>query len=113
MIKQKIKSKEEACKVAEELARDLKVELSIFECFKVETEDWETEYKVKVSSPVGSCNIITDSSIRFLMPVIDMYMLSYNRLDYHIDVEKVEDRYIPAIVVCIVYEKSEQAPEGI
>ena len=105
MINKIIKSEKEAAKVASMLAKDLREVLAIYESYEVKVEQTCSDYQVVVTSPEGSCNILTGSCVGNMMEVYRMYELQYQRTNYHIDVVNSGEKYIPAFTICIGYEK--------
>lgn len=108
MINKVIKSEKEAAKVAKALAKDLREVLAIFESYEVKVKQTSSDYQVVVTSPAGSCNILTGSCVGNMMEVYRMYELQYQRTNYHIDVVKSGEKHIPAFTICIGYEKKNQ-----
>lgn len=108
MINKVIKSEKEAVKVARMLAKDLREVLAIYESYNVKVEQTSSENQVMVTSPEGYCNILTGSCLENMMEVYRMYELQYQRTNYHIDVVKSGEKYIPAFIICIRYEEENQ-----
>ena len=105
MINKVIKSEKEAAKVAKALAKDLRECLDVFKSYEVSVEPHHMQYYVTVTSPEGSCNILTGSCINNMMLVVKMYELQYAKTSYHMDVVKQGDKYLPAFIICVNYEK--------
>ena len=110
MIGKEIKSKEQAAKVARQMARDIKETLAVFGGYKTKVELYNSMYYVTVTSPEGYCNILTGSCIDYLNEVKVMYTVQYKGINYHLGVQNVGEKHIPAFVFCIGYqeEKKEQ-----
>ena len=103
MIRKQIKSKATAAKVAKELANDLKQELNCFGSYEVKLENVGLYYDVVVTSPKGSCNILTSSCIDRIMRIAKMYELQYNNVSYNIDVVEEEGEHLPAFFIQVIY----------
>lgn len=108
MINKVIQSKEAAKKVARALAKDLREKLAIYNSYKVDVEESDAQYEVTVTSPEGCCNILTSSCIDGMMDIVKMYVLQYKQVNYHMEVEKKEDRPIPAFTICIGYQEEKK-----
>lgn len=105
MLHKEIKTKAQAAKVARALAKDIREKLAIYESYKVDVEESASQYDVTVTSPERSCNILTSSCIDNMMDIVKMYVLQYERVNYHMDVAKKGDKSIPAFTICIGYQE--------
>ena len=103
MIRNEIKSKVRAAKVAKELVNDLTQELDCFETYEVKLENVSMIYHVVVTSPQSCCNIITSPCIDRIFSVVNMYKLRYTNISYYIDVVEAEEKHLPAIIIQVAY----------
>ena len=103
MIRKEIKSKVTAAKVAKELVKDLIQELDCFGTYWVKLTNVGMYYDVVVTSPKGSCNILTSSCIDRIMRIAKMYELQYNNVSYNIDVVEEEGEHLPAFFIQVIY----------
>ena len=108
MLHKEIKTKAQAAKVARALAKDLREKLAIYESYKVDVEESNSQYDVMVTSPEGSCNILTCSCIDGMMDIVKMYVLQYKRINYHMEVAKKDNKSIPAFTICIGYQEEKK-----
>ena len=107
MINKVLKSEKEAAKVAKELVKDLNERLNLYQSYKVKMEPCSSQYEVSVTSPEGSCHILTDACIRSVMEVFAAYKVMYDNVNYHIDMDQIIGGSIPAFIICIGYKKEE------
>ncbi len=111
MLHKVIENKAKAKRVANQLAADLRRELSIYETYKVSVESSSDLYYVQVYTDVNKscCAILTDSCHKYVNNVIDCYNMMYFNISHHIDVKKVVIKkdlmYIPVIEIQVGYQK--------
>lgn len=108
MLHKEIKTKAQAAKVARALAKDLREKLAIYNSYKVDVEESSSQYDVTVTSPEGCCNILTSSCIDNMMDIVKMYVLQYERVNYHMEVAKNGDKAIQAFTICIGYQEEKK-----
>ena len=105
MINKVLKSEKEAAKVAKELVKDLNERLNLYQSYKVKMEPCSSQYEVSVTSPEGSCHILTDSCIEAVTEILAAYKVMYSDVNYHIGTDQILGGNIPSFIICIGYRE--------